>query len=140
MVATYPSSSGALGYGSGNVRQEAAELVSVALVAAGTFALGESAAAAATLDNGTIATSGVGVARVNPGGNRTGVIMAKGAAGGSGTGCQVLIVKNEANFTLTMATQATSNVANGTTCVVRALACSMFVWSPDDSLWYPIFS
>lgn len=82
--------------------------------------------------NGTIATSGVSVARVNPSGAVTGMILGAGAQGGQ----QVQVV-NESSNTLTFAASGTSNVADGVSDVIAANAAKEFVWDSGTSLWYP---
>lgn len=92
--------------------------------------LQESATAPAIASNGTITTFQTGVARVAPTGNVTGIIMQSG----NDTG-EIMLVRNESAFTLTMDVAGTSHVANGVTCVIAANSCKVFTWS--GSLWYP---
>jgi len=88
-----------------------------------------------TLTNGnTITTANLGISRVTNGGAVTGIIMQAGTVDG-----QVIIVENDAAATVTMAAAGTSNVANGVTCVIAALACCLFVWNSTTALWYPRF-
>lgn len=92
-----------------------------------------SAAAAVVASSGTINTVGVSVARVNPAGAVTGVIVQPGTISGQ----QVLIVNESAN-SVTMAASGTSNVASGTGAVVAANASSLLVWDAATSLWYKV--
>ena len=90
----------------------------------------------ATAGSGTIATS-TPVSISTPAGAITGVIMSPGTVDG-----QIVVVINAgaAASTITMAAAATSNVANGTACVLTGLRCHLFVWSTAALLWYPLFT
>lgn len=88
-----------------------------------------SATAVATASSGTIASTGI--SRVNPAGNITGVILAAGTYAG-----QMVTVINESAFTVTMATAATSKVADGTSSVIAAKTARQHVWDASTSLWY----
>jgi hypothetical protein len=81
-------------------------------------------------NNATITTSGVGVARVNPSGAVTGIILQSGTRGG-----QRVTVVNESGHTLTMAASGTSNVADGTSDIIQSNAAREYVWDSGTSLW-----
>jgi Pectate lyase superfamily protein len=98
---------------------------------AGQLAVGQSASAASIANNGTINTAHVGVARVTTSGNVTGVILQAGTVAG-----QLVTVVNESANTLTMATAATSHVADGTSDVIAATSARCFVWDSSTSRWY----
>lgn len=80
----------------------------------------------------TINISGFGTERTTETGNVTGIILAPGQYPG-----QKVWVANESNFTVTFDVVGTSNVSNGTTCVIAALAGKSFVWDSGTSHWYP---
>jgi hypothetical protein len=82
-------------------------------------------------DNGTISTSGLGVARVSPSSAVTGVILPAGTAAS-----QQLTVINEASYPVAFATSGTSNVADGTADIIAASTAHSFVWDSAESLWY----
>lgn len=83
---------------------------------------------------GTVATSGVGRARVSPAANRTACILAAGTFDGQ----EVWVVNEAAANTLAWATQATSNIGgeSGGTFVLAAKGAQKFVWDASDSLWH----
>jgi hypothetical protein len=93
-----------------------------------------SATAVATLDNGTVATAGIGVSRVSPAGNRTGCILAAGTYGAQ----EVWVVNESSANTISWATQATSHIAGeaGGTYVLAAKSAQKFVYDSSTSLWY----
>lgn len=92
-----------------------------------------SATTPAIANDGTIATANVSVARVTPAGAVTGIIIGAGAADGQ----QLVVVNNGAGAsTLTMATAATSNVADGTACVIAGLTARSFVWDNTAARWF----
>jgi hypothetical protein len=83
---------------------------------------------------GTVATAGVGRARVSPAANRSGCILAAGTFDGQ----EVWAVNEAAANTIAWATQATSNIggeADGTF-VLAAKGAQKFVWDANDSLWH----
>jgi hypothetical protein len=92
---------------------------------------GESASAAAIVNSDTITTYTVGASRVNPAGNVTGIILEAGTEP-----AQVVAVVNESAFTVTFAAAGTSNVADGTSSVISANRCALFVWDSSTSRWY----
>jgi len=100
-------------------------------IGGGTVALLQSASAAVTANNGTITTAGVGVARVNPGADITGVILQAGTLAG-----QQCWVVNESSHSVTFAASGTSHVADGTSDAIAALTGRLFVWNGSVSLWY----
>ncbi len=97
----------------------------------GTIATVQSSSAAATASSGTITTSGVGVARVAPTGNITGVILQAGTIPG-----QQATVLNESAFTVTFAASGTSHVADGVSDVIAATTARNYIYDTGTSLWY----
>ena len=83
---------------------------------------------------GTVATAGVGRARVSPAANRTACILAVGTFDGQ----EVWVVNEAAANTIAWATQATSNIGgeSGGTFVLAAKGAQKFVWDASDSLWH----
>jgi hypothetical protein len=96
----------------------------------GTISVLQSASSAAIANGNTITTSGVGVARVNPGANVTGIVLQAGTL--SGQECWVI---NESAFTVTFAA-ASSNVADGNASAIAATTARLFVWNSAVSLWF----
>lgn len=96
----------------------------------GTVSLYPSSSAAALASSGTITTSGVGIARVNPAAAVTGVILQAGTNAG-----QIVIVRNESAFSITFAAAATSHVADGTSDIIAANTSRMFEWNSVASRW-----
>lgn len=92
---------------------------------------GESSSAAAIANGGTIGTFATGAARVVPAANVTGIILEAGSEP-----AQVVTVINESAFTVTFAAAGTSNVADGTSSVISANRCALFVWDSSTSRWY----
>jgi len=92
---------------------------------------GQSLTAAVITNGATINTVSIGVTRVAPTANVTGIILATGSYSG-----QMQTVINEANFTVTFAVAGTSNVADGVTSPIPALCSRRFVWDSATSLWY----
>lgn len=92
----------------------------------------QSSSAASLSSNGTITTSGVGVARVTTSGNVTGVILQSGTLPG-----QEVTVINESSNSITMATASTSHAADGTGDIIAANNARRYVWNSGTSLWYP---
>jgi hypothetical protein len=96
-------------------------------------ALTQSASAPTLATTGTIATSGVGVARIAP----TAAVTAAILQAGSVAGQQVSVVNEAtATYAVTMAASATSNVADGASTVIAVLTCANFTWDSSTSLWY----
>ena len=95
---------------------------------AASLATSQSASAAAIGNNSTITTS-IGIARVNPAANVTGIIMQAGTQMG-----QRCVVRNESAFTVTFDVAGTSHVADGATSPISANCSREFEWS--GSLWY----
>ncbi len=95
----------------------------------GTTVTIQSSSAASLSNSSTITTSGVGVARTTNSGAVTGIIMQAGTVNG-----QKVTVTNETANSGTMATSGTSNVADGTSCVIAANTARDFVW--NGTLWY----
>lgn len=96
----------------------------------GTISVNQSATAVAIANAGTIA-SNVGVSRVAPTGNVTGVLLASGSLAG-----QVLYVVNESAFTITFDIAANSHVSGGVAVSIAAGAKATFVWDSITALWY----
>lgn len=100
-------------------------------IPAAQFSIAVSAAAPDPGNNGTIATANIGTARVQPSGNQTGWILQAGTSAG-----QLCFVENNSAFTGTFAVAATSNVADGATSAIPALAGRLFQWSVPASRWF----
>lgn len=81
--------------------------------------------------SGTITHSGSGTVVVTTGGAVTGAIVQVGTRPGQ----KLTVINNSAN-TITMAVVGTSNVANGTGCIISALAAITLTWNALDSRWY----
>jgi hypothetical protein len=96
----------------------------------GTVCLAQSATEAATATSGTITTAGVGLARVAPTGNITGVILQAGTIPG-----QTVTVWNNSAFTITFAAVGTSNVADGVLAVISANRKMDFTWNSVAAKW-----
>lgn len=79
----------------------------------------------------TIPLGGQSGVRVAPTGNVTGIILQKGTFP-----LQRRIILNESAFSLTMAAAGTSNVADGTSCVIAANTQKTFYWNSATALWY----
>lgn len=78
---------------------------------------------------------GVAINRISmttAGANVTGIIMQPGTF----TGMTCIVVNEDATHTATMAASGTSNVADGTSCVIAAATQKTFVWDTGTSLWY----
>lgn len=81
----------------------------------------------------TLLSNGFDTTFYDPAGSRTGVILEAGVEAGQ----KVWIVNTaDAAESITFAAAATSNVANGTSCVIEANACAPFVWDTTTELWY----
>lgn len=91
-----------------------------------------SSSAAAIATSGTI-TTGVGVARLNPGSAVTAVVMGTGVRNG-----QYCWVINEAapSNSVQMASSGTSNVAAGVNDIIWGGEAKLYVWNNAKSLWY----
>lgn len=81
--------------------------------------------------NGTISHSGYGMVVVDTAGAVTGIIVQAGTVAG-----QRLTIANKSANSLTMAAAGTSNVINGTGCVISATAAVDLIWNALDSRWY----
>ena len=92
-----------------------------------------SAAQALTANGQTISLGGNQIVRVAPTGAYTGVILGKG----SQINYQVTVINESASAdTITMAASGTSNIADGTSCVIAGLTQKTFYWDIGTSLWY----
>lgn len=90
--------------------------------------------AVATGAAGTIATTGLGVSKVNPAASRTGCILQAGVVDG-----QMVVVANvSASNTITFAASGTSFVADGTSDVIAAVSAALYVWEATTALWYRV--
>lgn len=101
-------------------------------VQANVFAENPSATAPAVATAGTISTI-IGVSRVAPAAAVTGVILQAGTVAG-----QRVTVQNQsvsAN-SITFATDATSNVADGLAIVIPGVRSRTFMWNASTSRWY----
>jgi hypothetical protein len=85
------------------------------------------------LSNGSTIPTTNECERCTASGSVTGVIMAAGTYGG-----QRCIVFNESANSITMAAVGTSNVADGTSCVIASLTQDTFVWDSGATTpaWY----
>lgn len=101
----------------------------------GTIITATSATAPDPGNGGTITTSGVGVAKVNPAGAETGIILQAGIIDG-----QEVTVINEAVAanTLTFAAAATSNVVDGASDIIAGAKCRTYCWESVTARWYPM--
>jgi hypothetical protein len=99
----------------------------------GTEVMAQSATAPAITNGATITTTGVGVARVAPGGAVTGIILQAGVFPG-----QEVWVVNEAAAanSVTFAAAGTSGVADGASAAIAGLTARKLVWDGSTSLWY----
>lgn len=90
--------------------------------------------AAAIGSGATLVIAGLGVVRVAPAAAVTGIIIPPGEFAG-----QRLTVLNEspAADSVTFDVAATSNVANGVTCVIPGLTARQFTWNGATGFWYP---
>lgn len=97
------------------------------------FQVLQSATSVAIANNGTIATVGVGLSRVNPAAAVTGNILQPGVYPG-----QIVTVVNEAAAanTVTFAAAATSFVADGVSDAIAGLTARTFIWDSATALWY----
>lgn len=95
------------------------------------ISVGESLTAPAISNSGTITTAAIGSARVNPAGAVTGIILQAGTRAG-----QQATVINESASTVTFATAATSNVADGVSAVIGATKKMDFTWDSSTARWY----
>jgi len=89
--------------------------------------------AGALSSSGTIPTKFQAMTEVTTSGNVTGVIL----DGYPPDNWRLIYVINDGTGTITFAGSGTSNVANGTTCVIQPNTCQGFIWNNDLSLWFP---
>lgn len=98
----------------------------------GTVNLLQSTTAAALTNGGTITSSGVGIARINPAAAVTGIILQAGTNQG-----QLVWVINEAAAANSATFAASgSNVADGSGSALAGVTARQFVWDTSTSLWY----
>ena len=81
----------------------------------------------------TLGTPPASVVLVAPTAIRAGIILTVGTVEG-----QLLYVVNNSNFALTFDVVATSNVQNGTGCVITANTARLFVWEVTVAAWCPV--
>ena len=119
--------------GSGNVALQVSGFAPEGITVGGSIAVKQSSSAAAIATNGTVTTSGIGIARVAPTGNVTGIILQAGTIAG-----QQVVVLNESSFTLALnTTPGTSNVADSATePVIAALTARKYYWDSSVSRWF----
>lgn len=67
------------------------------------------------------------------GGAVTGIILTAGTVDGQ----ELVLINAESSNSITFATAATSNVSNGTSCVIAALKALKLVWDATASRWFP---
>lgn len=92
----------------------------------------QSASSNAIASNGTITTANLVMARVNPAGARTGIILQAGTQPS-----QMCVVVNEnSSNSITFDISATSHVAQGSAVVIAGLASRTFFWDSVQSLWF----
>jgi Pectate lyase superfamily protein len=96
----------------------------------GTFALAQGSVQAIAT-SGTVTMSNIGVARLNPTSNVTGIKLAAGLFGG-----QQIIVVNESAFTITFDIPGNSFVADGTSDLIAANTAASFIYDNSTALWY----
>ncbi len=106
-------------------------------VTASSLAANQTTGTVQTLANTNTITvaAGFGTVRVTAAGAVTGIIVPAGTRPGQQL---VIIHEGAAANTLTMAASGTSNVANGTTCVLGGLAAHVLIWDSVTALWYPV--
>lgn len=92
---------------------------------------GVSASAAVIANGDTVSSVGVGVGRVAPAGDVTGIVITSGFY----TGQQFQVV-NESAHSVTFAAAGTSRVATGTGCVIAANRAAYFTWDSSTARWY----
>jgi hypothetical protein len=100
----------------------------------GTIALAQSSSAQALATSGTISLSNVGVVRVAPTADVTGIKLTAGSYAG-----QLCTVVNESAYTVTFDIAANSFVADGVSNGMLPNTAKMFVWSNGTNLWYGMF-
>jgi hypothetical protein len=107
-----------------------------AVLTGGTLVVTQSATSPDPGAGGTIATAGLGVSRVTPASNRTGIILQAGTQPGQ----FVTVINEAASATLTFnTTPATANVADSATeGAIAGLTARTFVWDSATSLWYQV--
>lgn len=98
----------------------------------GTISVLESTTSPDPGNNGTITTSGVGMAKVTPTANETGLILQAGTLAGQ----EVTVVNQSSSFSITFAASGTSHVALGASMTIAALGKQIFKWDSTNSLWY----
>lgn len=98
----------------------------------GQLATGQSSTTPDPGNNGTITTANIGLARVTPAANRTGLILQAGTVAGQ----KCTVNNNSASFTLTFAASGTSHVAQGASLTIAANGKYDFSWDSVAALWY----
>jgi hypothetical protein len=96
----------------------------------GTYALTQgSVQVPATGD--TVSMSNIGIARLNPAGNVTGIKLVAGSFGG-----QTIRIINESAFTIMFDIAANSFVADGTSDVIAANTAAQYLFDNSTNFWY----
>ena len=98
----------------------------------GNISTGQSATTPDPGAGGTITTATIGVARVTPAANRTGVILQDGTVAGQ----KCSVVNNSGSFTIQFAASGTSHVAQGTGLTIAVNGKYDFTWDSVAGLWY----
>ena len=88
----------------------------------------------ALASSGTIPTKFYALTEVTTSGNVTGVIL----QGFPPDNWRLMYVMNNGSGSITFAASGTSNVANGTSCVIQPNTCQGFIWNNDVSLWFAV--
>ena len=103
------------------------------------MSLGNAHTAQAITANGQTIVPNGSYNPVTTGAAFTGLILTPGTSDG-----QIVIIANIAavgsGFQLTFDVPGTSNVADGTNCIIRAADATLFVWDSSTSLWYKCLS
>jgi len=92
-----------------------------------------SATAPALANAGTIATAALGVSRVTPAAAVNGIILQPGTVNGASLH---IINEGAAPSSIQFAAAGTSNVADGTNCILDGLQSKQFLWDTATALWY----
>lgn len=98
----------------------------------GNLSVGQSATSPDPGNGGTITTANIGLARVTPTANETGLILQSG----SNPGQRCTVVNNSTSFSITFAATATSHVAQGASLAIAANSKYDFIWDSVAAKWY----
>lgn len=108
----------------------AAKIVGDVDASSGAWSFGSNSSGAIT-NNATITTANTRIARVQPAGSVTGIILQAGTIDG-----QRVTVINQSTNTVTFAAAGTSNVADGATSAIPANCSRTFNWATSSALWF----